>query len=95
MLELNQILSFYKKFVDKDKFSCSDDDVSTFTPSSRFPPSHLPPPHLLPPHRLSSPSPNDHNKDDYINNGDDNVGGADNDKGVDKNYKSYDLEEES
>ena len=98
MVELNQTLSFFQqKFVNKDKFSCSDDDASAST--SSFPPRHLSPSRHLSPCHLSSPH-NDHNKDDDIVDSDvDKIIGGDN--GIDRNkydkfrnYEIYDSEEE-
>ena len=82
----SNFIFFKQRFVNKNKFSCSDDDLSESTTS----------PHLSSPLRLSSPY-NDHNKDDDIVDGNDNViDDDDDDKKHDKfeDYESFDSEYE-
>src|SRR5581483_7691197 len=85
MLELNFIF-FKQRFVNKNKFSCSDDDLSESTTSSYLSSSLC----------LSSPH-NDHNKDDNIVDGDDNVVDDDDDNKKHnkfEDYESFDSEYE-
>lgn len=93
MFQLNRTLSFFfqLKFVNKDKYSCSDDDASASTSSTS---SNSIPPRLSPPSRLSSPSPNYRKDDDIVDvDGDDDVDVADGD-GDYGNDVAYDSEEE-
>lgn len=90
MFQLNRTLSFFQhKFVNKDKYSCSDDDASASTSSTS---STSIPPRLSPPSRLSSPSPNYRKDDDVVDvDGDDDVADGD---GGDGDDVVYDSEEE-
>ena len=103
MLEINRALSFFffqQKFVNKDKFSCSDDDDASASTSPS------PSPHLSPSPRLSSAPSNYRNKDDDVVDGDNEVVDGevvvdDGNDGVDDSNKyeyewdgSYDPEEE-
>ena len=89
MFQLNRTLSFFQhKFVNKDKYSCSDDDATSSTSSTSIPP------RLSPPSRLSSPSPNYRKDDDVVDvdvDGDDDVADGDGDDG---DNVVYDSEEE-